>query len=133
MDINGARLLPGYLTREVQLQLVEEIRRITALSPLFTPKMPKTGKEMSVRMTNCGEFGWVTDKEHGYRYQRTHPVTDEPWPKFLKFCCSFGEKCQTTKKIHRPASSTITNRPQKWGCIRIAMKTSLMHPFYQFR
>jgi alkylated DNA repair protein (DNA oxidative demethylase) len=42
--------------------------------------MPKTGKEMSVRMTNCGELGWVTDKERGYRYQPTHPVTGRPWP-----------------------------------------------------
>jgi alkylated DNA repair protein (DNA oxidative demethylase) len=42
--------------------------------------MPKTGKEMSVRMTNCGTLGWVTDKERGYRYQPTHPVTGAPWP-----------------------------------------------------
>ena len=31
-------------------------------------------------MTNCGALGWVTDKERGYRYQATHPVTGEPWP-----------------------------------------------------
>ena len=31
-------------------------------------------------MTNCGELGWVTDKERGYRYQATHPVTGKPWP-----------------------------------------------------
>jgi len=35
---------------------------------------------MSVRMTNCGALGWVTDKERGYRYQPTHPVTGRPWP-----------------------------------------------------
>ena len=35
---------------------------------------------MSVRMTNCGPLGWVTDKERGYRYQPTHPVTGQPWP-----------------------------------------------------
>jgi len=35
---------------------------------------------MSVRMTNCGPLGWVTDKEHGYRYQPTHPITGKPWP-----------------------------------------------------
>jgi alkylated DNA repair protein (DNA oxidative demethylase) len=42
--------------------------------------MPKSGKPMSVRMTNCGTLGWVTDRERGYRYQATHPVTGEPWP-----------------------------------------------------
>ena len=41
--------------------------------------MPKTGKPMSVRMTNCGPLGWVTD-ERGYRYQPTHPETGAPWP-----------------------------------------------------
>jgi len=35
---------------------------------------------MSVRMTNCGPLGWVTDRDGGYRYQATHPVTGKPWP-----------------------------------------------------
>ena len=60
--------------------LVEDIRRVVEAAPLYMPAMPKTGKEMSVRMTNCGALGWVTDKERGYRYQATHPVTAEPWP-----------------------------------------------------
>ena len=42
--------------------------------------MPRSGKPMSVRMTNCGPLGWVTDKERGYRYQATHPETGKPWP-----------------------------------------------------
>jgi alkylated DNA repair protein (DNA oxidative demethylase) len=42
--------------------------------------MPKTGKEFSVSMTNCGPLGWVADKTGGYRYQATHPVTGAPWP-----------------------------------------------------
>jgi alkylated DNA repair protein (DNA oxidative demethylase) len=35
---------------------------------------------MSVRMTNCGPLGWITDKDGGYRYQATHPATGKPWP-----------------------------------------------------
>jgi DNA oxidative demethylase len=31
-------------------------------------------------MTNCGPLGWVSDKDRGYRYQATHPVTGAPWP-----------------------------------------------------
>jgi alkylated DNA repair protein (DNA oxidative demethylase) len=42
--------------------------------------MPKSGKPMSVRMTNCGELGWVTDRDGGYRYQALHPVSGRPWP-----------------------------------------------------
>ena len=72
--------LPGYLDREAQASLLETVRAGVAEAPLFTPIMPKTGKPMSVRMTNFGALGWVTDKERGYRYQPMHPVTDKPWP-----------------------------------------------------
>jgi DNA oxidative demethylase len=77
---NGIRHLPGYLDRPAQENLVEIIRQVVAEAPLYVPAMPGTGKPMSVRMTNCGPLGWVTDKERGYRYQPTHPLTDKPWP-----------------------------------------------------
>lgn len=41
--------------------------------------MPRTGKPFSVRMTNCGPLGWVSDRD-GYRYQSNHPETGAPWP-----------------------------------------------------
>ena len=41
--------------------------------------MPKSGQPFSVRMTNCGPLGWVSD-EAGYRYQPRHPITGAPWP-----------------------------------------------------
>jgi alkylated DNA repair protein (DNA oxidative demethylase) len=34
---------------------------------------------MSVAMTNCGDFGWVSDRR-GYRYDACDPVTGLPWP-----------------------------------------------------
>jgi DNA oxidative demethylase len=71
---------PDRLDEAAQIALLAEIRRITAEAPLFTPTMPRSGTPMSVRMTNCGRLGWVTDKERGYRYQATHPVTGRPWP-----------------------------------------------------
>ena len=76
----GIRYLPDHFDRAAQAALLEDIRKVVESAPLYTPAMPKTGKEMSVRMTNCGELGWVTDKERGYRYQATHPVTGNPWP-----------------------------------------------------
>jgi len=42
--------------------------------------MPRTGKPFSVRMSNCGPLGWVSDAEGGYRYQPRHPETGAPWP-----------------------------------------------------
>ena len=77
---DGIRHLPACLDTAAQRLLVNDIRAVVTAAPLYTPVMPRTGKEMSVRMTNCGELGWVTDKERGYRYQATHPVTGEPWP-----------------------------------------------------
>lgn len=76
----GVRHIPGRLSTAEQTALVDAIRDVVGDAPLFTPRMPRTGKEMSVRMTNCGALGWVTDKERGYRYQATHPVTGAPWP-----------------------------------------------------
>lgn len=76
----GLRYLPDRFDRAAQEALVAAIRQVVAEAPLFVPRMPKTGKPMSVRMTNCGSLGWVTDRERGYRYQSTHPETGRPWP-----------------------------------------------------
>jgi alkylated DNA repair protein (DNA oxidative demethylase) len=75
----GLRIVPGYLDRKAQERLLAAIRDVIALAPLYTPRMPRSGQPMSVRMTNCGPLGWMTD-EQGYRYQATHPVTGAPWP-----------------------------------------------------
>lgn len=77
---NGIEHHPEALDRAAQVQLVDLVRGIVAHAPLYTPIMPRTGKPMSVRMTNCGTLGWVTDKEKGYRYQPFHPETGEAWP-----------------------------------------------------
>ncbi|MBU1313414.1 MAG: alpha-ketoglutarate-dependent dioxygenase AlkB [Alphaproteobacteria bacterium] len=77
---NGVRYMPGRLDRAAQEHLVDLVRAVVARAPLYVPEMPGTGKPMSVRMTNCGSLGWVTDKTRGYRYQDTHPVTEKPWP-----------------------------------------------------
>jgi DNA oxidative demethylase len=37
------------------------------------------GFSMSVAMTNCGPFGWVSDPT-GYRYSPTDPETGVAWP-----------------------------------------------------
>jgi alkylated DNA repair protein (DNA oxidative demethylase) len=70
----------GYLDQARQRQLLSAVRAVVAHSPFYTPAMPRTGKPLSVRMTNCGSLGWLTDKAGGYRYQATHPETGQPWP-----------------------------------------------------
>jgi alkylated DNA repair protein (DNA oxidative demethylase) len=76
----GLRLLPGFLSPAAQAELVQIIRLRTKDSPFFRPAMPKSGTPFSVRMTNFGPLGWVSDRDGGYRYQRHHPETGRPWP-----------------------------------------------------
>lgn len=70
---------PGYLDAEAQARLGAELARALAEAPPFVPRMPRTGKPFSVRMTNCGPLGWVSDA-NGYRYQPLHPDLGTPWP-----------------------------------------------------
>ena len=71
---SGLQFYPGYLDRAQQQALLAALRRIFEAAPLFTPRMPRSGRPFTVRMSNCGPLGWVSD-ERGYRYQPTHPVT----------------------------------------------------------
>lgn len=70
---------PGYLDETAQARLWRELAQVLRVSPPYTPRMPRTGVPFSVRMTNCGDLGWVSD-EVGYRYQARHPETAMPWP-----------------------------------------------------
>ena len=79
----GISLVSGALEPSDQWRLLDAVRAVTRTAPLYTPTMPRTGKPWTVRMTNCGPLGWVSDRS-GYRYQPTHPETGEPWPAIPK-------------------------------------------------
>lgn len=75
----GLGLVAGHFDRAGQRALLTAVRAVIATAPLYTPRMPRTGRPFSVRMTNCGPLGWVSDQS-GYRYQPVHPDTGVPWP-----------------------------------------------------
>jgi alkylated DNA repair protein (DNA oxidative demethylase) len=79
-DAAALRHLPSYLCSQQQARLLAHINEVLVAAPLFAPTMPRTGKPLSVRMSNCGRLGWVCDQSDGYRYQTGHPVTGRPWP-----------------------------------------------------
>jgi alkylated DNA repair protein (DNA oxidative demethylase) len=83
LDIEGLRFYPDYLDRDMQVAMLAAVRQVFAAAPLFTPRMPKSGRPLSVRMSNCGSFGWISD-EKGYRYAPIHPETSHPWPPLPK-------------------------------------------------
>ena len=73
----GAVILRGFATMEAA-NIVAEIQQIIAQAPFRHMETPG-GFRMSVAMSNCGEFGWVSDKA-GYRYQAVDPDSARPWP-----------------------------------------------------
>lgn len=75
----GVRFVPEFLDRSAQERLLAALRAILHEAPFYTPRMPRSGRPFTVRMTNCGPLGWVSD-QRGYRYQATHPETGRPWP-----------------------------------------------------
>lgn len=77
---DGLRFYPAALTMAEQVQLLAAVRDILSVAPLYTPKMPRTGRPMRVSESNCGPLGWFTDQENGYRYVDRHPVNNQPWP-----------------------------------------------------
>jgi DNA oxidative demethylase len=77
---NGFALHPALLDRAAQTALLDAVLVAETLAPFYQPTMPRNGTPFSVQMTNMGPLGWVSDRDGGYRYQATHPVTTLPWP-----------------------------------------------------
>src|SRR5215216_3625499 len=76
---NGFRYLPGFLDADAQSAICRLLDEAVIEAPFFTPVMPRTGRPFTVKMTNLGRLGWVSDAK-GYRYQPVHPETHQPWP-----------------------------------------------------
>ena len=73
----GAVLLRGFACDDVQT-LMQSLTAISAAAP-FRHMVTPGGFRMSVAMTNCGQFGWISD-ESGYRYETADPLTGAAWP-----------------------------------------------------
>jgi DNA oxidative demethylase len=81
----GTAILNGFAL-QVEAELALAIQSVAKIAPFRHMKTPG-GFRMSVAMTNCGRYGWVTDRT-GYRYDTIDPETGQPWPEmpgsFLK-------------------------------------------------
>jgi DNA oxidative demethylase len=105
---------PDYLDRSAQERLLEAVRTVARAAPLFTPRMPRTGKPFSVRMTNCGPLGWVSDRD-GYRYQPTHPDTGEPWPAMPEMVLAAWERLSGYPRAPDACLVNVYDRAAKMG------------------
>ena len=119
--------MPQVLSRPpAQEALGEAVAEIAGSAPL-APTMPRTGKEMSVRMTNCGPLGLVTDKELGYRYQPLHPVTGEAWPPIPALLQLWRD---VSGYSHPPEACLVNfySDARRWACTRIATRPTSPRP-----
>lgn len=73
----GAVMLRGFAGRAAPA-LATELERVVAQAR-FRHMVTPAGLAMSVAMTNCGTYGWITDRS-GYRYDRIDPESMRPWP-----------------------------------------------------
>lgn len=78
----GALLLRGFATAQAG-QWIAEVQALQAASPFRIMQVPG-GKSMSVAVTSCGDWGWISDAG-GYRYSAVDPLTRQPWPAMPAF------------------------------------------------
>jgi alkylated DNA repair protein (DNA oxidative demethylase) len=70
------------LNEQARKTIVQEIQTLVLpQAPLFTPTM-KSGASFRYQMTNCGDWGWLSDRQ-GYRYTQINPMTQQPWPPLI--------------------------------------------------
>jgi DNA oxidative demethylase len=103
-EITGLRVYPGYLDRGRQSAMLAAIEEVLMTAPLTTPRMPKSGRPFTERMSNCGPLGWTSD-ESGYRYQPMHPETRSPWPPIPKAVAAVWDA--VARYPHRPECCLI--------------------------
>lgn len=73
----GAFLFPGLaLPRSGEFK--KAVERAVGAAP-FRRVVTPGGRPLSVRITNMGAWGWVSDRR-GYRYEPLDPGTGRPWP-----------------------------------------------------
>ena len=77
--LEGFRFVPGRLSAQAQRELVNLVLEGLNSAPIYQPVMPRSGRPLSVRMSNFGSLGWISEVS-GYRYGAVHPKTGRPWP-----------------------------------------------------
>lgn len=70
-------LLPQFAMSDeaMVLSAVKSILRQSYWNDIHT----KSGRKLSIQITNAGDFGWFSDSK-GYYYTPVHPITKQAWP-----------------------------------------------------
>lgn len=102
----GAWLLRGFANEDV-IALLAALESVTQAAP-FRHLVTPGGHVMSVAMTNCGPFGWVSDRR-GYRYDPLDPDSGKPWPAFPERFLALATRAAATAGFpgYRPDACLI--------------------------
>ena len=103
----GLIYYPEYLDRAAQEDLLSQLRDIIRAAPVFTPRMPRTGKAFSVRMSNCGPLGWVWIASAAIAIRRRIRKQARRGRLFRRKLSPPGKTSAATRTNPKPASSTI--------------------------
>jgi alkylated DNA repair protein (DNA oxidative demethylase) len=86
---DGAVLLRGFaLAKGAEISTaLNEVLREAPFRNMITPG----GFRMSVAMSNCGSYGWVSDRP-GYRYDAIDPQSGRPWPRMPEVFATLAQQ-----------------------------------------
>lgn len=126
---SGAVVLRGF-ARSAGAALVAMLRDIAIQAP-FRHMVTPGGFRMSVAMTNCGRYGWVSD-DSGYRYDALDPASGRPWPPMPEAFCNWLKTRRRPPALsslsQRSVSSTVTNQARDCRCIKTRTNATLARP-----
>ena len=83
---NGLTLI-SELEKPDMLQFIFDVLRVSPARHFKT----SNGYQMSVRCSNCGDVGWISD-QNGYRYSPIDPLIGAPWPNMPSFFLNFANQ-----------------------------------------
>jgi alkylated DNA repair protein (DNA oxidative demethylase) len=95
---DGAALLRGFALAD-ETELERAVSRVAAVAPFRHMQTPG-GFTMSVAMTNCGRYGWVSSVS-GYRYAEQDPVTGAPWPELPRVMLELARNAASAAGFER--------------------------------
>lgn len=85
----GAMFFPGRALA-TESQVLRGLQFVVSASP-FRHFETRRGFKLFAAMTNCGKWGWVSDRR-GYRYQEQDPKKNAPWPSMPRAFLQLAER-----------------------------------------
>src|SRR3546814_1736716 len=83
---DGFRHYPGLLDRTAQQALAAAVLALLDEAPAYHATMPKSGRPMSVAMSNAGRFGWYSDRDGGRSEEHTSELQSLMRISYAGFC-----------------------------------------------